>query len=243
MQLKKHVFAVLLCLFIPAAASGADVDVYAEGTLNETELTVYIYADVNVENLVSYGVSLNYDPSELVVEEVDKEPDTIPYTGNDTRWYLGESDDSFRNNPVPDTSTSGEIIIIGGRIDPSDPTQGVAQGAKAFLAMVRFSPADAEIPESPTLYLSYARGDGTSTYKNFVRINDTTSEVLDGDNVYFGSVQVAELGDADESGAVTPSDINTIKMNIGNADSPCYMDCDGSGSITPSDINCVKTKI
>ncbi|MCP4022610.1 MAG: hypothetical protein GY729_12275 [Desulfobacteraceae bacterium] len=244
-KLKKTVLMIWLSVFLmlPMTAFGADVDIYAEGTMSETELIVYLYADVNVQNLVSYGVSLNYDPAELVVAEVLKDTDPIPYTSNVTKWYLGDSSASYKNNPTPDTSVPGEIIIIGGKLDPLNPTQGVGQGSKVFLAMVRFTPADVQIPASPTLFLSYAKGDGTSSFKNFVRLDNNTPLVLDGGNVYFGSVQVSEPGDADANGAITPSDINMIKMNIGNADGPCYMDCDGNGSITPSDINCTKSKI
>jgi hypothetical protein len=246
-QLKKSILlgclSVLTGFAIPVFAIGADVDVYAEGAINETELIVYVYADVNVDNLLSYGVSLSYDSSELTVAQVQKDPDPIPYTSNVTKWYLGETWASYKNNPDPDYSVPDEIIIIGGKLDPDNPTQGVEQGTRVLLAMVTFQAADVQIPVNPTLSLSYARGDGTSSYKNFVRLNNNTPEVLDGPNVYFGSVEVFQLGDADGNGAISPSDVNTVKFNIGNADAPCYIDCDKSGSITPSDINCIKSKI
>jgi len=246
-QLKKSIslgcLSVLIGLAIPVFAFCADVDVYAEGAIDETELIVYVYADVNVDNLLSYGVSLNYDSSELSVVQVQKDPDPIPYTSNETKWYLGETWASYKNNPDPDYSVPDEIIIIGGKLDPADPAQGVEQGTRVLLAMVVFEPEDVQIPANPTLFLSYARGDGTSSYKNFVRLNNNTPEVLDGENVYFGSVEVFQLGDADGNGAISPKDVNAVKFNMGNADAPCYMDCDKNGSITPSDINCIKSKI
>ncbi len=242
-KFKKAIAIVFLCAAIPVCAFGADVDVFAEGAINETELIVYIYADVNVTNLLSYGVTLNYDPSELIVAEVLKDPDSIPYTDNGTKWYLGDSSAVYRNNPAPDVSVAGEVVIIGGKIDPADPTQGVEQGTRVFLGMVRFEPADALIPPDPTLFLSYAKGDGTSSYKNFVRLDNTVPQVLDGDNVYFGSVDVFQLGDADGNGSISPRDVNAVKFNMGNTQAPCYIDCDGNGSITPSDINCIKSKI
>ncbi len=242
-EFKKVIATVFLCAAIPVCAFGADVDVFAEGAINETELIVYVYADVNVTNLLSYGVTLNYDPSELTVAEVLKDPDSIPYTDNGTKWYLGDSSAVYRNNPEPDVSVAGEVVIIGGKIDPAAPTQGVEQGTRVFLGMVRFEPSDALIPADPTLFLSYAIGDGTSSYKNFVRLDNDVPQVLDGDNVYFGSVDVFQLGDADGNGAISPSDVNAVKFNMGNTEAPCYMDCDANGSITPSDINCIKSKI
>ncbi len=233
----------LVSILFAGSSGAADVDVYAEGAINGTQLTVYVYADVNVDNLLSYGVSLNYDTAELSVIDVQKDPEPIPYTSNSTKWYLGESTAVYRNNPAPDYSSPGEVIIIGGKLDPANPTQGVSQGARALLAVVTFGPADAEIPSSPTLFLSYARGDGTQTYKNFVRLDNNAPQVLDGADVYFGTVHVAQQGDANGSGDISPRDILFIKANIGNENAPCYTDCNGDGSITPRDILCVKSKI
>ncbi len=241
--------ALLICmsflayLATQASALAADVDVYGEGSINGTELNVYVYADVNVDNLLSYGISLNYDASELSVIQVQKDPETIPYSGNGTKWYLGESSAVYRNNPAPDHSSPGEIIIIGGKLDPSNPTQGVSQGARILLAVVTLGPADTNIPTNPTLFLSYAKGDGTDAYKNFVRLDNSVPQVLDGANVYFGAVQVAQQGDADGNGRITFRDINVVKSNINNENAPCYTDCDGNGRITFRDINCVKSKL
>lgn len=226
---------------VPAFA--ADVDIYGEGSINGDQLNVYVYADVNVENLLSYGVSLNYDAAELSVIQVQKDPQVIPYSSNGTKWYLGEDSAVYRNNPAPDYSSPGEIIIIGGKLDPSNPGQGVSQGSRILLAVVTFGPANAQIPVSPTLFLSYARGDGTDAYKNFVRLDNNLPQVLDGANVYFGPVKVAQQGDANGDGRITVRDINMVKSNVMNLDAPCHMDCNGDGRITARDINCVKSKL
>lgn len=234
---------LLAALALGSTASAADVDVYGEGAINGTELKVYIYADVNVDQLISYGISLNYDAEELSVVDVQKDPETIPYTENTTKWYIGESTAVYRNNPAPDYASPGEVIVIGGKLDPASPTQGVTRGTRILLAEVTFGPANSQIPLNPTLFLSYARGTGDSDYKNFVRLENQSPVVLDGTDVYFGTVKVAQLGDADANGRVTFRDINVVKSNIGNANAPCYTDCDGNGRITFRDINCVKSKL
>ncbi len=230
-------------LFASVPSFGADVDIYGEGVVTEDELAVYLYADLSVDNLLSYGVKLNYDPAELTVIDVSKDVDPIPYTSNGTKWYLGNDSASYKNNPEPDFSTPGEVILIGGKLDPVDPEKGVSSGARIFIGMITFQAADGEMPLNPLLSLSYAKGDGTSPYKNFVRLDAQLPQVLDGISVLFGSVLVLPQGDADGNGRLTPRDINALKANIGDANAPCYMDCDGNGTITPRDLSCVKTKI
>ena len=244
---KKAILAIWIflgfALVAPAPGFGADVDIYGEGVVAEDELTVYLYADLYVDNLVSYGIKLTYDPGALTVIDASKDLDPIPYTSNGTKWYLGNGSASYRNNPEPDVATPGEVILIGGKLDPADPEKGVSGGTRIFLGMVTFQADDGEIPLNPLLTLSYAKGDGTSSYKNFVRLDDQVPQVLDGTSVSFGSVVVLPLGDGDGNGSVTPRDINVIKSNIGNANAPCYMDCDGNGTLSPRDANCVKTKL
>ena len=228
---------------LTAAAHASDVDIYAEGVIRESGLTVYVYSDVNVEQVVSYGVSLTYDAAELTAVSADKDPDPVPYTANTSKWYLGQDTADYRNNPEADLSVPGTVKLIGGRLDPEDPVRGMEPGTRILLAVVQFAAAGEEMPSAPVFSLSYAVGDGTSEYKNFVRISNDAPLVLDSTGVSFGTVRVCKEGDGDESGTVTPRDINMIKTNIGNENAPCYMDCDGNGRITPADINCVKSRI
>ena len=232
-----------LALVAPGLSFGADVAIYGEGVVTEDELVVYLYADLQVDHLLSYGIKLGYNPDALTVIDASKDVDPIPYSLNETRWYLGNTSASYKNNPDPDFATPGEVILIGGKLDPADPEKGVSGGTRIFIGMVTFQAADGEMPLNPLLTLSYAKGDGTSSYKNFVRLDDQVPQVLDGTYVSFGSVIVLPLGDADGNGSVTPRDIRAIKPSIGDGNAPCYMDCDGNGSITPKDIRCIKAKI
>ncbi len=230
-------------LFAPLNAALGYVQVFGEGVYTQDELVVNLYADITDNNVLSYGVKLIFDPGELTVSSAQKDMNPTPFTDNPTKWYLGDSSAAYRNNPDPDISTPGEILFIGGKLDPSDPTSGVLAGNKIFLGQARFTPAGADMPEQPVMSITYARDAGTGPYDNFVRLNTGTPEVLDSSNVEFGSLIIAAAGDADGNGSIRPSDINGIKSQIGNPNAPCYVDCDGNGSITPSDINCIKAKL
>lgn len=232
---------IFLLAFTPVDAWSADVDVYAEGAYTESILDVYIYADINIDRILSFGVRLTYDPVELAVLGAEKDIEPRPYTSNATKWFLGDENAAYKNNPEPDYSTSGEVIIIGGKLDPENPAAGVDSGARVFLGMASFTPVGGEMPAHPAITLSYARNDGS--YRNFVRLGGGGVEVLDGAGVEIGAVQIFPRGDADGNGAITPRDINRLKSNMGNTNAPCYMDCDGNGSITPRDINCIKGKM
>ncbi len=232
---------IVLTAFTPLSAWSADVDVYAEGAYTESILDVYIYADINIDSILSFGVRLTYDPEELAVLTAQKDVDPRPYTSNTTKWLLGDENAAHKNNPAPDYSSAGEVIIIGGKLDPENPMAGVETGGRVFLGMASFTPVGGVMPSHPAITLSYARTDGS--YKNFVRLGGGGAEVLDGAGVEMGAVQVAPRGDADGNGSITPRDINRLKSNIGNANAPCYMDCDANGSITPRDVNCIKGKM
>ncbi|MCP4689614.1 MAG: hypothetical protein GY859_16290 [Desulfobacterales bacterium] len=232
---------IFLTAFAPVYAWSADVDVYAEGAYTESILDVYVYADINIDSILSFGVKLTYDPGELAVLSAEKDVEPRPYTSNGTKWLMGDENAAYKNNPPPDFSTAGEVIIIGGKLDPDNPAAGVESGARIFLGMASFTAANGQMPAHPAITLSYARGVGS--YKNFVRLNGGAVESLDGAGVEIGAIQISPRGDADGNGSITPRDINRLKSNMGNVNAPCFMDCDGNGSITPKDINCIKGKM
>ena len=72
----------------------------------------------------------------------------------------------------PDTSTTGEIVFIGGKLDINDPTAGVT-GDKILLGHISFQRNNSNIP---AFSLTYGR-DGA--YKNFV----TTGNLILDDQV------------------------------------------------------------
>lgn len=249
-KLMQACLVLFMALVFQSSGFCADVDVYGEGVITDGgQLVLYVYADVNVDQLISYGIRVNYNPSELTVISAEKDLASVlhPYTANETKWYIGEDTADYRNNPNPDTATAGEVRVIGGKLDPDNPMLGVSTGERVFLCQITFGPAGTDIPTSPTLSFSYGHGEGTSAYKNFVRINGGSSdaEVLDGEGVSLGAITVAVQGDANGDGSITPGDMITIRnAYYGGGPLVCEpaADCNNDGKITPGDMICVRNK-
>lgn len=231
--------AVVRGALMATDSRAAEINVYAEGafTTHETEniLDVYIYADIAVERVLSFGIRLMYDPLELQVVSAEKNiifsesSGTPPYTSNPALWALGD-DPIYRNNPAPDYTTQGDaVVIIGGKLDLADPTGGLS-GERIFLAKVTFRPADGNtIPPAPALALTYAVGAGDDTYKNFVRYDPDANPGEEGiviDSADFSGVNflpinvisspydIAERGDANADGVLSVHDFLCIRSKM-----------------------------
>jgi len=211
---------------IPVNSFAADVDVYAEGAYTESDLVVYIYADINGPNILSAGVKLTYDTSELTVTSAEK---------NESVWFLGS--ESYMD---PDISTPGEVVIICGKLDTADPTAGVS-GERVLVGEVRFDRTESSMPLSPTLSVDYGKRGPEGKYINFVATDGT---VLDDTSVAFGSITIRERGDANGDGTITGADRGAVKyfMVNGGVEYP-WMDCNDDGSITGADRGCIKYKM
>jgi Dockerin type I domain len=248
----------------------ADVAVYAEGAYtsaadageDEDLLEVYIYADINVPQVLSFGVRLTYNPSELRVRSAEKNvifpagSGHPPYTSNPALWELGD-DVAYKDRPLPDYTThSDAVIIIGGKLDELTPTAGVT-GERVFLGKVTFEPAvaSAPIPPAPTLSLTYAVGNGSDTYKNFVRYDEVDGDGVvidsaDSSGVYFRPINVtapgldiARRGDANADGVMNVNDIIQLKRVIGNSNLPPWTDCNKDGVVNVNDIIWLKRNL
>lgn len=243
-KIRKGFFCFWVCLLMAVAGRAADVEVYAEGAINGARLKVYIYADLYINHLIGYGVSLNYDAEELSVLDILQDPDPVPYTDNQTKWYSGRQAAVNRQVPDPGYTFPGEIIIIGGETSSEHPESFAPKGSRALLAVVTFGPASIEFPSDPTLFLSYARdGGGVKAGNHFVRLKNGDIDALDDTEVCFGTVRIARQGDADRDGRFTMEDINFIETNLGNPNAPCYADCNGDGRISSGDIACTESKL
>jgi hypothetical protein len=111
---------LLVCVVcMPSSVLGADVDVYAEGAYTETDLVIYLYADITPD-ILSYGVKLTYDTSELTLTGAEK---------NEAAWFFGDGTPTGNYDYMPpETATLGEVIIIGGKLDTAAPTGGCDRG-------------------------------------------------------------------------------------------------------------------
>jgi len=225
------ILAALVLLLLPSAALAADVDVVAEGAYNASYLDVYIYATINADNLCSYGVKLTYDTGKL---------NTPTPTKNDATWYFGTTADkkAYMN---PDTSTAGQIIFIGGKLDTGAPTAGVT-GTRVLLGSVRFVRAEGSLGLGATAesYFGITAALGkASPYDNFVT---TAGVVKDGAGVSF-TAKVRERGDANGDGSINSTDYVAIRNLIGTTNPPPYADCNADGSVNSSDYVCVRNKL
>jgi hypothetical protein len=224
------ILAALVFVLLPATALAVDVDVIVEGAYNASYLDVYLYATINADNLCSYGVKLTYDTGKL---------NTPTATKNDAVWYFGTTSDK-KAYMDPDTSTAGQILFIGGKLDTGAPTAGVT-GTRVLLGSVRFVRTEGSLGHGTNgeSYFGISAALGKpSPYDNFVTTGGAVKDSLVG-----FSVKVRERGDANGNGSITSADINAVKSNIGNPNAPPWADCNASGSVTSSDINCVKGKI
>ena len=236
MRLKRRspclVMAALVLLLLPATALAQDVTVSAEGAYNAQYLDVYLYANINTGNLCSYGVKLNYNTTLL---------STPTATKNDAIWYFGTTSakQPYMN---PDTSTPGQIIFIGGKLDTGAPTAGVT-GTRVLLGSVRFVRQNSDPPgATPESYFFGATPlalGKTGDYKNFVT---TAGVVKDGAGVSF-TAKVRERGDADGNGAININDIRTLRQLMGDPNASPWVDCDADGAVTINDVRCLRQKL
>lgn len=205
---------------IPVNSFAADVDVYAEGAYTETDFAVYIYADINGPNILSAGVKLTYDTSELTVTSAEK---------NESVWFLGG--ESYMD---PDISTPGEVVFILGKLDTADPAAGVS-GERVLLGKAVFTRNITN--DAPSVTLSLGRT--TDTYSNFVATDATD---LDG-SVNFIAATVVQRGDANADGVITFADMSKVRAMITNNEFTIYADCNIDGVITFADMSCLRRKI
>jgi hypothetical protein len=228
------VILLLAAILLTSVTALADVNIFAEGAYTTDDLVIYIYADTTVNTpteLRSAGVKLTYNPAELTNPSAEK---------NETDWYLGS--ESYME---PDTSTEGEVVIILGKLDPGEPAQGVAAGARVLLGKVTFDRSGTTTDFG--LVLDYGKrgdesppGSGMYSFKNFVD-TENPANALDDTAVSFGAITVAERGDANADGNISMSDVMLAKaMYQSGDDYRCYADANGDGSISMSDVMLIK---
>ena len=225
---KMYVVLSVLLVFAFSVPALAGVTVYAEGAYTETDLAVYIYADISGDAILSAGVKLTYT-AELTLTSAAKNEDV---------WYMGDgsSNEAYMD---PDTSVAGEVIIICGKLDTNDghALDGVS-GDRVLLGILRFDRTDSAMPFAPALTIDYGKA---APYDNFV---ETDGTVLDSVNVTFGAITVRERGDANVDGVITSADMFVIKGIMSTSgDYTCFADCNDDLVITSADMFCVKGKL
>jgi hypothetical protein len=216
--------ALLLCVALVQPAA-ADVDVYAEGAYTDSELALYIYADIDPA-ILSFGVRVDY-PTGLTVTSATK---------NDDVWYFGEQSPGY-GYMDPEDDGNG-VVIIGGKLDTDEPTAGVV-GERILLGTITFSHTG--LTDFSGITLTYGRGDGTGDYKNFVG-TDTAGTIYDNVGVTF-AIEIHERGDANGDGVIDIRDLRTLRQSIGVATSPVWVDCNSDGVVDIRDVRCLRQNI
>ena len=185
-------------------------------------------------------------------EELSDLPDgdPTPYTSNATMWELGTG--MNKDNPAP-TILADTVVLKGGIINEADPgSSGVVDLTKVFLGMVRFGPGTGGIiPTAPTLSLTYAEGDGTGPYKNFVQYvgGADPGVVLDGSinflpvNVSTTPRDIVELGDANGDGFVNSTDYVAVRNFLTSPNPPARADANRDGLVNSTDYVAVRNKL
>lgn len=185
--------SIVLAGLALTAHGAPSVTVYGTVSSAESTIDVDLYGDISDCSLLSYGVTLTYDPVDLTVQSATKNEDV---------WYFGDGTTNFLYID-PETDDPGSVVIIGGKIDTYDPAAGV-EGSGVFLGRVSFTKNTSNVP---SLTLSLGR-DGE--YKNFVT---TDSIILDDqvDGVIFSQITIPTqpVADIKVNGSDTPISITT----------------------------------
>lgn len=129
---KVIVLAAWIFVIHAGSAGGTAVSLYSESGLlpEQNRLRVRIFADITGINdggsLISVGFSLNYGGGL-----------TNPVAENNViDWYFG-SPVGLHTQIEPDTSQSGKITFLLGKLDEDDPSQGIS-GYRIFLGSILF---------------------------------------------------------------------------------------------------------
>ena len=234
-----RVIVVAVFLFASVLTASAGVDVYAEGAYTETDLVVYIYADITTDAVCSAGVKLTYDNTVVTLVSAEK---------NEEVWFMGEGEGGT-NYPYKNPENSGDdVVVICGKLDTAAPTAGVI-GARVLLGKVFFNRIDDLSPDPMTPvsspedgYFGVVLGLGrVAPYVNFATMPGGSD--IDG-TVTFSSVTIRERGDANGNGELTTQDMAALRYYIVNGGiGEIWKDCNGVDGINTQDMACIRYKL
>lgn len=186
---------LLVIAFVVYKYFSPDVKVYVEGTYTENEVEAYVYADVNVSCLNTFGAQLIYHPSQFSIIEVEL---------NDELWYHGDKAiyDAIKNiehlpPEVPETDAPFDEIFFSGmkiyECDGYEFCRRCISGKKILLGKVTFSRNDTTMPFDPSfLFIAPIRGnDGNDKYRyDFIKADGPQKSRNPGSRKYLKSRKV-----------------------------------------------------
>jgi hypothetical protein len=212
---------------MPCSVLGASVSVYAEGAYTDSDLKLYIYADITEGPILSFGVKVAY-PSSLTYSSATK---------NESVWYFGNGSAEY-DYMAPEVQDSS-VVIIGGKLDTSNPTEGV-EGDRVLLGTVTFTHSG--VTDFSGVSVTYGRGTGSDsdTFKNFV---DVDGGVLDGSAVNFQTPTIAQPGDANADGNINSVDAQYVREIFFKQKAWTILaDCNSDGDVNSTDAQCIREK-
>jgi len=172
---------LLAFILITACQSTAtEVTVYSESGYSANTFIVKIFADIDDDTdgpLISAGIKMTYPDEKLT--------NPVPVK-NESTWYFGSQTNGY-SYIDPFSETTGEIIILLGKLDASSPFSGVSE-ARILLSCVSFDRIEnTEVPVPSDFTLDYGR---VTPYTNFTTV---TGVSLDQAVVFNPSIQVKPL--------------------------------------------------
>lgn len=225
------VFLAGLFLAISATASLAAVSVYAEAAYRDSDLVVYIFADIDGEAILSGGVTLTYNTAEL------SNPVAVK---NEAAFFMGAGAPDY---PYKDPELSpGSVVFLLGKLDSTAPLTGVS-GDRVLLGKVTFTRTNSTVPlatPDATFGLSLGLGRTTGTFQNFVGVLGTE---LDTAVNFSGGAVARQRGDANADTKINSLDYARVKAHlVANVYSP-YSDCNADGKVNSLDYACIRNKM
>ena len=190
--------AFLILAFLPMMAFAA-VGLKAECAHDDflAKAVCVIYADSGTDALISGGVSLEYDTTELTFQSAQK---------NEKDWFFGDgtAEGNFPYMDPEDVALSGTkraVLTLVGKLRESAPTEGNS-GDRLEIVRISFGLVGSSGPPYD-LTLDLARG---GDYENFV----STSGALLDDDIAQKDVVQAEAGDANANGQIDAVDAQIV---------------------------------
>jgi len=171
---------MLLMILSSTMPLRAAVSVYGIASSSGEFVTARAYAIITTTPIVSFSTRVFYDPEILYVASASR---------NDAVWRLF---DGFRTVDYmePDTSTPGQVLMVGAHLEAGDPQGGVL-GNGVLLGTVVFG---RHRPKTPEFSLKIGR---TGAYASFVTTSGVTLEALPGEVVFSGVAPIREDQDLD----------------------------------------------
>jgi hypothetical protein len=235
MAMKNKLFiglaAFLVFALIPAFSFAA-VGVSAECAWKSDELVCYIYADTGGDAIISGGVELGFDTTQLSSPVAEK---------NEDDWFFGEGPGGT-NYPYMDPElnpTDGKIVFIVGKLKESDPDEGVTS-EKVLIGAATFDRSSTDKPcPDPNDFFGLGLDLGrVAPYVNFVKTDGTDMDA----GVTF-SIATYERGDAETDCDIDVFDVLATRSLIESSDFSHWADCEGDGDVDVFDILCIREKI